>query len=75
MPPFNFIFLETVATILLALGALGLVTEREQWPTALTQLYASVSPLALLLVGIVLSALALLYLLAWNRRRGLDCAS
>jgi hypothetical protein len=75
MPPFNFIFLETVATILLALGALGLVTEREQWPTALTQLYANVSPLGLLLLGIALSALALLFLLAWNRRRRLDSTS
>ena len=69
MPPVNFILLETLATIALCLGALGLVTEFEDWPPALVELYASVSPVALLVIGAVLSVLALGFLLLWHRQR------
>ncbi len=75
MPPLSFIVLELLATLFLALGALGFVTAPEDWPPALMPLVEVVHPAIWLIVGLVLSSLAVLVFLGWLRRRRLAASS
>ena len=69
MPPASFIILEVVSTVLLALGVLGLVSEPDQQPPFLSQLFGAVSPAMLLGLGIALSIGAVFVFLKWARTR------
>ena len=71
MPVLTFIVLELLSTACFLLGVLGFVTDPSDWPADLAPLAESVHPAIWLVIGLVLSSLAVLVFLGWLRRRRL----